>query len=171
MLTYNYKIKERGIKMEFKHYKCESCGNIFEKDEASIYFEYGKFDACPRCKSLEIEEVNLCQECKIPLNNNTEEKCCDLCKKCLLKLVDYQIGYDYIVNNEDLTMFIFKYIFDVKEPPEVNELLMNEIKMMFERKKVEDFLYNKPLLLNKIKEYIENDLRAFSDYLKEKGVI
>jgi hypothetical protein len=89
----------------------------------------------------------------------------------LLKFVTYEVGYEYIQRNKDLAMFVFEYIFDVKEPPEVNKLLMDEIEMMFQRKKVEDFLYNKPLLLNKIKEYVENDISAFSDYLKEKGVI
>jgi hypothetical protein len=38
-------------------------------------------------------------------------------------------------------------------------------------KECEDFLYNKPFLLNKIKDYINENLWAFSDFLKEKGVI
>lgn len=155
--------------MEFKYYKCENCGNVFKQDEASIHFEYGESPACPSCKSTNLEDVNLCEECESILTD--DEKGSTLCKECLFKRVDYEIGYDYIKNNDDLPMFMFEYIFDVKTPEEINKLLMNEIEMMFQRKKVEDFLYNKPLLLNKIKEYIENDLWHFCDYLKEKGVV
>ena len=156
--------------MEHTHYYCEDCGNVFLIEEAnSITFDYGVFDGCPRCKGISLTEASICKECENVLTE--QEHGCILCKECLFDLVDYQIGYEYITSNKDLPMFMFEYVLGVKEPEKVNELLMNEIKMMFERKKVEDILYNKPLLLDKIKEYIENDLWHFSDYLKEKGVI
>lgn len=158
-------------------YKCE-CGRVFTGEEAKKImdrhgFDFGGYDkmsVCPSCNSTEFSEVEYCEHCgtyQAEIQNH-------ICEKCLEKLansLDYEQGLEYINYNKDLPMFVFEYIFDVKEPSEVNELLMNEIKMMFHRKKIEDFLYNKPLLLNKIKEYVKADLWSFSDYLKEKGVI
>ncbi len=158
-------------------YKCE-CGATFSREEAKSIkdrhgFEFGACDemtVCPHCNSTEFKEAEYCEHCEtyqIDVQNS-------ICEKCLEKIannIDYEQGLEYINHNKDLPMFVFEYIFDVKEPSEINELLMNEIKMMFQRKKVEDFLYNKPLLLNKIKEYVKADLWSFSDYLKEKGVI
>ena len=156
-------------------YKCLSCEGIFEdyelkempcKETGHVYIK------CPSCGTLDdFEEVESCQICEEYFNKKEIGFLNGVCKECLLKFVTYEVGYEYIQRNKDLAMFVFEYIFDVKEPPEVNKLLMDEIEMMFQRKKVEDFLYNKPLLLNKIKEYVENDISAFSDYLKEKGVI
>lgn len=155
--------------MECTHYECKNCGNVFPKEELKERFEYGRFYVCPRCESDDLKEADLCKECGKVLNEN--EVGCSLCKDCLFELLDYDIGYNYIVENNELPIFIFEYVFDTQEPEKTSDLLMQELKMMFQRKKVEDLLYNKPLLLNKIKEYIENDLWHFSDYLKEKGVI
>lgn len=161
------------------NYICRSCKKVFESDEVKKLeerygFDYGPaktFYLCPHCSSEEIQEAEYCSHCQ-EYHIETQNGICENCLKEKIQNIDYNLGFEYINDYcKELPLFIFEYIFDVEEPAKVNELLMNEIKMMFERKKVEDFLYNKPLLLNKIKEFVEEDFWSFSDFLKGKGEI
>ena len=156
--------------MEHTHYKCRNCGNVFLQENAHKVDEInGEYEACPRCEYVNPQEFTPCENCGKEMTDEAIEY--GLCKECLIKSADYETAYDFMKSVGDLPLFMFEYVLGVQEPVEMNDLLMQEIEMMFKRHKVEDLLYNKPLLLNKIKEYIEEDLWRFSDYLKEKGVI
>lgn len=154
--------------MEHTHYKCRNCGSVFRQENAhKVNGIDGEYEACPRCEYVNPHEFTPCENCGKEMTDEEIEY--GLCKECLIKLADYETAYDFMKSVEELPLFMFEYVLGVREPVEMNDLLMQEIEMMFKRHKVEDLLYNKPLLLNKIKEFIEEDLCRFSDYLKEKG--
>lgn len=152
-------------------YFCENCQRIIDESDLNVSGKDANTGeqvvSCPHCKSRQILYICICEECGTILNNKSD--ICDNCKRKIIDSVDYNIGYEYIIRNNELPFFVFEIIFDCPQPSTVNKLLMNELEMIFQRKKVEDLLYNKPFLLNKIREYINMDFEDFYEFLKEKG--
>lgn len=155
------------------YYKCVECGNIFEEGEQRHIIEkrgldcppYHEEDVCPVCKGS-YEKVERC-EC----GAFDEILYHGFCENCILGFVDYENSFDYIIEKNELPYFIFNHIFGVDEPKKISPELMEELKMIYKRKKLEDLILQKPVFLGEIKSYIVDDLSDFADFLKKGGWI
>lgn len=60
-------------------YRCEDCGHIFTDDEAIIHWGsritfLSDMDACPKCESEDLEEIEECNRYECEINEYIKEK-------------------------------------------------------------------------------------------------
>jgi hypothetical protein len=157
-------------------FKCNNCEHIFESGEEKIVYErhglecppYEKIAVCPICegnfREFEIEKCTQCENEKNFVYNG-------LCEDCLIEMVDYENGLDYIIETKSLAYFIFTYFYKMEYPKVTTAKFDEELRMIFLRKKVEDLHLGKKELLEMIVDFAKDDISNFADFLKERGEI
>lgn len=161
-------------------YKCLVCGHIFEEGEQAEWKEtHGfndgfveEFDGCPICHG-NFEKTKSCKLCQ---GDFLEDELFDgICKHCLKDEIDYDVAFDYMVDNESLSIFVFEKVYKSTAPEKISFELQKEIEHMYKRLVADEKLQNIKELYKKIVEFIMEDDKDFgkenfAEWLNEKGV-
>jgi hypothetical protein len=156
------------------YYKCNCCGHFFEEGEQKKILErhgldyppYEESSVCPVCNG-DYEEMYKCESC----GEFTLYEYNGYCGKCITEMIDYENALDYLIEKKALSFFVFDVIFNVDEPQKMTPELMEELKMIYKRKKIEDLMIQKPVFLGNVKEFISDDIFDFAEFLKDRGEI
>lgn len=157
-------------------YICTRCNHIFKEGEAKVIHEnqgecFGypaieSFSVCPICEG-EYEEAVKCSICeKYHLEEDLTNGICD---ECLDKEVDYDKVLKFLLEQNELDYFVFKFFFTEKVFGDGLEKAINdELTWWFKRKVFEEKLNNKTEFLDILKKYIKTDPYGWSEFLSEE---
>lgn len=163
-------------------YKCNDCGHIFECGEEKVVrerhgFSCGPVEAfkvCPACGGsydVYYSSVDDVQPCKI-CGFATDLDGYDVCEDCVVERINYENALAYMTETDNLTFFIFHYIYNMEYPKKTTPKFDEEMRMVFLRSKVNDLATQKKELLNLAVQFIkDNDICQFVEFLQERGEI
>jgi hypothetical protein len=169
-------------KEEIFMYKCNDCGHVFERGEERVTrenhgFSCGSvetFKVCPVCGGnydvyyFSIEDAEPCKICGFA----TDLEGYDVCEDCVVERINYENALAYMTETNNLTFFIFHYIYNMECPKKTTPKFEEEMRMVFLRAKVNDLATQKRELLDLAVQFIkDNDLCQFVEFLQERGDI
>lgn len=118
--------------------------------------EYGGFE-----KTMEAKGYKKCDMCNYwVLEEDLTFGICDSCVDNIITKTTLSEAIEYADKTDDLYTFVTDYLFNAEQ---IKSILVQEAKKALE--------VDKSIFSKDIKEYIENDVCDYLDYLKEKGEI
>jgi hypothetical protein len=172
-------------------YICKECGHIFEEGEQKTYVERHDevdgfpeyFSCCPVCGG-DYEEAVICEACGGAFGQDDDRMVGKWCKDCLLGMVDYDLFKKYLEDGEDLCgsraitdieWFFFRdlwgmdsyHIRNLGSSIECKTDLFSLYDAYVEGDKLDTQFTGKHPFLDKIKNFIADDIGCFADWLEE----
>jgi hypothetical protein len=156
-------------------YICTQCKNVFEDWELeTVHENHGScfgfpavesFSVCPVCKG-EYEEAVKCSICE---EYHLEEDLTNgICDYCLDNEVDYDKALKFLLSQEELKYFVFKFFFTEKTfGGNLDKAITEELTWWFKRKVFDEKLNNKTEFLDILKKYMKTDPYGWSEFLNE----
>lgn len=158
-------------------YKCCDCGHIFDDGEQRAVKEYHpevdgtcyeEFFVCPVCGGG-YEETIHCGICGGEFTK--DELYCGVCEDCLSEAITYDNVLQYLLDYHLLGEFMFDTWFKSSVPKIISEELEVTLQEWFLRLKANDLLCGTSELLDKCREFVEEDdfsKADFADWVLER---
>ena len=145
-------------------YKCLECGHIFDDGEQAVWTEnqgechggpaFERFSGCPLCKGA-YEETTRCKKCS---GEFLEDELYEgLCEDCLRYAVTYDDFLAYLMETEQLPLFMFETVWDTQEPKNVSDKLMVVLREQYLRNKADDLICNKTAFMSLCEKFVIED--------------
>ena len=151
-------------------YKCCDCGHIFDDGEQRAVKEchsevdgtcYEEFFVCPVCGGG-YEETIHCGICGGEFTK--DELYCGVCEDCLSESITYDNVLQYLLDYHLLDEFMFETWFKSSVPSRISEELEATLQEWFMRLRANDLLCGTSELLDKCREFVEEDAFSKADF-------
>lgn len=154
-------------------FKCLDCGHIFEYGEEAVWMEDSgeRLHGCPFCKGAYEETTN----CRVCYSHNLEDELyCGMCADCLRNAVTYDNFLDYLLETEQLALFMFETVWDAQEPNKVSDKLMVVLRDLYLRNRANDLICEKTDFLALCEKFVMDDNGDdgridYAEWLKARG--